>query len=246
MKKLLIAGGLLIAIGIGVNAWLAPPSAPSRIIFHGGPIVTMEDAAPSAEAILVEQGIITGLGRLSDLQAQSPSASLHDLTGNTLMPGLIEPHSHPIAAAQFAATIDVSGFTHTSRAEVMQTLRDNVNDTATPWALAFGWDPVMVDDLEAPTLAELDELSPEKPLLILTQMMHDAYANSAALKAAGIGPDTPDPMGGEFIRGKDGNLTGTVREVSAIQALFAGMPTPPEGANDLLLNLFMANYARAG
>lgn len=246
MKKLLIAAGILVALFVGISLWLAPPSAPNKMIFHGGPIVTMEDAAPTAEAILVEDGIITGLGSLAELKAQSPDASLHDLEGNTLMPGLIEPHSHPIAAAQFAATIDVSGFTHNSRAEIMQTLRDNVDDTPTPWALAFGWDPVLVDDLEAPTLAELDELAPDKPLLILTQMMHDAYANSAALAAAGITADTPDPMGGEFIRDKDGNLTGTVREVSAIQALFAGMPTPPDGANDLLLNLFMSNYARAG
>ena len=186
MKKLLIAGAVVAALYIGISLWLTPPTGPDKVIFHGGPIVTMEDAAPTVEALLVEDGIITGLGSLADMQAQSPGASLHNLRDNTLMPGLIEPHSHPIAAAQFAATIDVSGFTHNSRAAVMQTLRDSVDDTATPWALAFGWDPVMVDDLEAPTLAELDALSPEKPLLILTQMMHDAYANSAALEAAGL------------------------------------------------------------
>lgn len=246
MKKLLIAGGIIVAIFVGTILWLAPPTAPDRIIFHGGPIVTMEDTALSAEAILVEDGIITGLGSLEALQAQSPSASLYDLEGNTLMPGLIEPHSHPIAAAQFAATIDVSGFTHTSRADVMQTLRDNVGDTPTPWALAFGWDPVMVDDLEAPTLTELDALSPDKPLLILTQMMHDAYANSAALAAAGITADTPNPPAGEFVRDANGQLTGTIREVGAINVLFAAMPPGPAGANDLLLSLFMAQYARAG
>ncbi|MBO6505330.1 MAG: amidohydrolase [Kordiimonadaceae bacterium] len=246
MKKLLLAGAVLVVTYISVSLWLAPPSAPQQMIFHGGPIVTMEDAAPSAEAIIIEDGIITGIGSLADLQAQSPSASLYNLEGNTLMPGLIEPHSHPIAAAQFAATIDVSGFTHTSRAEVIQALKDNVDDTPTPWALAFGWDPVMVNDLEAPTLAELDAIAPEKPLLILTQMMHDAYANSAALAAAGITSDTPNPTAGEFVKDASGQLTGTIREVGAINVLFAAMPPAPAGANDLLLNLFMAEYARAG
>ena len=246
MNKLLTAGAVVVALYIGISLWLAPPTGPDKVIFHGGPIVTMEDTTPTADAILVEDGFITGIGSLADMRAQSPGASLHDLDSNTLMPGLIEPHSHPIAAAQFAATIDVSGFSHASRAEVMQTLRDNIDDTATPWALAFGWDPVMVDDLEAPTLAELDELSPEKPLLILTQMMHDAYANSAALAAAGITADTPNPPAGEFVKGANGELTGTIREVGAINVLFAAMPPGPAGANDLLLNLFMANYARAG
>ena len=246
LKFLLIFVSAVTAFFIGGWLWMAPPTAPEEMIFHGGNIVTMDEATPSTEALLVQGGVITGLGTLTEMRASAPDATLMDLAGQTLMPGLIEPHSHPIAAAQFSATIDVSGFNHTDRAGVMQTLADNVDDTPGPWAVAFGWDPVMIDDLEAPTLAELDALSPDKPLLILTQMMHDAYANSAALEAAGIGPDTPNPAAGEFVRDGNGALTGTVREVGAINHLFAAMPRPPAGTNDLLLNLFMGEYARAG
>lgn len=246
LKFLLVFFAAITVFFIGGWLWMAPPGAPDEMIFHGGDIITMDDATANTEALLVRDGLIAGVGTLNELRAMAPNATLMDLAGQTLMPGLIEPHSHPIAAAQFSATIDVSGFSHADRAGVMQTLKDNVNDTPGAWAIAFGWDPVMIDDLEAPTLAELDALSPEKPLLILTQMMHDAYANSAALKAAGIGPNTPNPAAGEFVRDADGALTGTVREVGAINHLFAAMPRPPAGTNDLLLNLFMGEYARAG
>lgn len=237
---------VLVGAAVGMWFWLAPPTASKTLMFHGGTIITMDPALPTAEAILVRGGKIIALGALSDMRMQGTGATPIDLNGNTLMPGFIEPHSHPIAAAQFAATIDVSGFTHTSRAGVMQTLRDEIDGAPGDWALAFGWDPVMIDDLTAPTLSELDALSPDRPLMILTQMMHDAYANSAALAAAGIGPNTPNPPAGEYVRDADGTLTGTVREVGAINALFAAMPRPPKGTNDLLLNLFMGAYARAG
>lgn len=245
-KALFGIAGTLAVLLFGAWFWLQPTSAPAKLLFHGGPILTMNPDQPTVEAILIEDGIITGLGTLADLKAQAPGSDQYDLKGITVMPGFIEPHSHPIAAAQFAATIDVSGFAHASQAEVIQALKDGIPSAPGDWALAFGWDPVMIDDLAAPTLEELDALSPDKPLLILTQMMHDAYANSAALAAAGITAETPDPPAGEFVRDADGNLTGTVREVGAINALFAAIPPPPPGTNDLLVNAFMGNYARAG
>lgn len=229
--------------------WLKPATAPEKLIFTGGSIITMNPDQPTAEALYIKDGRIAGVGSLSAMRALADSsggADERDLNGATLMPGLIEPHSHSIAAAQFAATIDVSGFTHSNRAEVMQALRDGAAANSREWVLAFGWDPVMVDDLEPPTLAELDAISPDKPLLILTQMMHDAYANSTAMEAAGIVGDAANPPAGEYVRDANGKLTGTVREVGAINVLFGAMPPPPNGANDLLLNLFFAEYAKAG
>ena len=76
--------------------------------------------------------------------------------------------------------------------------------------------------------------------------MHDAYLNSAALAAAGIDEDTPNPPGAEFVRGADGKLTGTVREVRAIEHVFNAMPAVPKGVPALLLSRQYAHYAQAG
>ena len=118
--------------------------------------------------------------------------------------------------------------------------------TPQPWIIAFGWDPIMVPRLEPPTLDELDALSPDKPLVILTQMMHEAFANSAALREAGIDRDTPDPPGASFGRSDTGELTGSVLEVNAINYLLRAVPALPPPVTALLLRWKLADYARAG
>lgn len=226
--------------------WLLPPQQAACMIFSGGTILTMDDEMPEVEALLVRDGRIAARGALAEVEAHAKDCKEYDLAGKTLMPGLIEPHTHPIASALLSQTIDVSGFTHNNRASIMAALKAQADKGGGGPLLAFGWDPVIVEDLDPPTLAELDALAPNRPLMILTQMMHDAYANSAALAAAGITNETPNPEGGEFVRDESGKLTGTVREVSAIGVLMQATPKAPEGAMALLLNLQYGAYAKAG
>ncbi|MBW1755912.1 MAG: amidohydrolase, partial [Deltaproteobacteria bacterium] len=115
-----------------------------------------------------------------------------------------------------------------------------------PWIIAFGWDPLMVRDLDPPTLAELDELSPDKPFVILTQMMHEAFANSAALRESGITRDTADPPGAAFGRDQNGELTGAFVEVNAVNYLLRALPALPPAVTELLLRWQLADYASEG
>lgn len=238
---------LLVAIAAGLYFISAPPETSDELLFVGGPIITMA-GNQTPEALLVKNGKISALGSRAELEAKlSDTAIIIDLKGDALLPGLIEPHTHPIASALLGSAVDVSGFSHNSREEVMATLRKAIDGPQlTEWVVAFGWDPIMVADLTAPTLAELDELSPDRPLLILTQMMHDAYVNSAGLKAAGVTRDTPDPQGGHFLHDANGELSGTVREVSAINVLTQALPKPPAGLTALLVNNQLNRYAKAG
>lgn len=253
MKAIKIAaltlGGLTVLAVVslmGLFVYSVWPSFDNELLFTNGTVLTINHG--EAEAVLVKDGKIMAVGSEQAVVAQASSAAERiDLAGGTLMPGLVEPHTHPIATALLSATTDVSGFTHSNRAEVMETL-SKAADAFSPngWVIAFGWDPVMVPDLTAPTLAELDELSPDKPLIILTQMMHDAYANTAAFEAAGIDRYSPNPVGGEFLRDSAGDLNGTVREVSAINQLFDGVPKAPNWAVGLLTQRQLQHYAKAG
>lgn len=247
-KKTKITILLLLTLAAAFWSWLQPEKAAPETLFYGGPIVSMDPANPAPEAVLIRGQSIIAAGSLNDLQEKAGArAATYNLNGQTLLPGLIEPHAHPITTALFAATIDVSGFRYQNRAEIVSALKHGIDDVSGDnWAIAFGWDPVMLADLDPPTLQELDNWAPDRPLLILTQMMHDVYVNSAAFKAAGIDKNTPNPVGGEFVKDKDGNLTGTVREIAALAQIFAAAPPPPAGAADLLLHLQYAAYARAG
>ena len=240
----------LVVLAVGLLLflrWASPKQMSSSLLFHGGPIVTM--AVPArVEALWVENGRIAQMGSLEAVrEASGGNAEEVDLRGATLMPGFIEPHTHPLASAMLGAAIDVSGFEHDSREELMQTLRDATDGfTPQPWIIAFGWDPIMLRDLAPPTIAELDELSPDKPFVVLTQAMHEAFANSAALEAAGISRDTEDPPGGSFGRDERGELTGAVLEVNAINYLLRALPPSPPALAELILRWQLASYAAHG
>jgi len=168
------------------------------LIFFGGDILTMDDNQSVVEAIAVEDGRITAIGTKENIiKLRTWKTKIVNLQGKTLMPGLIEAHCHPIATAVLSQVVNISGFTYNSRAEIMATIGAAV-EKASPgkWVLAFGWDPVLVKDLRNPTLAELDSISTEVPIFILTQMMHQAFVNNAVYKAAEITKETPDPPGG--------------------------------------------------
>lgn len=241
--------GLSIVAGVAflLLRWSEPDTASSNLLFLGGDIITMAEP-PVAEAMWIKNGRIERLGGVDEVRAAAgPDAEIVDLEGATLMPGFIEPHTHPLATALLDSAIDVSGFTHDSRAEVMETLREAMDGfLPQPWIIAFGWDPIMVRDLDPPTLAELDALSPDKPLVILTQMGHEAFANSAALRESGITKDTPNPPGAAFGRDDRGELTGSVLEVNAINYLLRALPELPPALTELLLRWKLADYARAG
>ncbi|KPD13034.1 amidohydrolase [Phaeobacter sp. 11ANDIMAR09] len=240
---------LLLALAAG-GSWYALRSeqVPGRLILTGGQILPMggDPAEPSPEALLLEEGVITAMGSLAALQ--EIGAPLYDLGGRVLTPGLIEPHTHPIATALLGAVVDVSGFSHTSRAEVMQSLRTAADKTAlTPWLVAYGWDPVAIADLAAPTLAELDEIAPERPLVVITQMLHEVFANSAAMRAAGI--SLAAPAEGEahgIIRDAAGQATGAFRELEAVNSILGAMPAANPAVIELLVRRAYTAYAKAG
>ena len=196
----------------------------------------------------MHEGRIAALGSRADILAAAPLEARHvDLEGGTLTPGLIEPHTHPLAAALLGTAVDISGRSTGSRAAAMARLTEAASENGlSPWVVGFGWDAVMLDGMAPPTLAELDAIAPERPLVILTQMMHEAFANSAALAAAGITADTPDPAGGYFERDAGGALTGRVVEVGAVSALMAGVPEASPQALDFLLADAYDRYAQAG
>ena len=219
------------------------------LIFFGGDILSMDDNQPVVEAIAVEDGRITAIGTKENIiKLRTWRTKIVNLQGKTLMPGLIEAHCHPIATAVLSQVVNISGFTYNSREEIMATIGAAV-EKASPgkWVLAFGWDPVLVKDLHNPTLAELDSISTEVPIFILTQMMHQAFVNNAVYKTAKITRNTPDPPGGgTFLKDVDGNLNGVIYEFSALQKILKKMPKTPQGTAELLLNLQYAQYAKAG
>ncbi len=235
-------GLFFVLLGAAIWWQLSPPRVGTNLVLTNGTIITVDQDMSIAEAVWIKDGRIMAVGTKADVMAKADGASTFDLEGQTLLPGLIEPHTHPFASAMLGQALDVSGFRFNNKRAILDELNAAGADGSGP-LIAFGWDPVMVDDLDAPSMGQLNRISRDRPVIILTQMMHDAYANMAAIRAAGIDEDTQDPA---FIRDFKGNLTGTVREVDGINQLLGALPKAPNGAMDLLLNIQFRAYAKAG
>ncbi len=217
-------------------------------IFLGGNIITVDENNPEAQAIAVYKGKILAVGSEAEvLKFKGSQTEIIDLQGNTLMPGLIDAHTHPILSSMMGQVVDISGFSHDSPAEVMESLKRGIEDAKKgEWVIAYGWDPAILRDLKAPTIQELDQLAPDNPLLILTQTLHTAFVNSKAFEEAGVTKDTPNPQGGYFEKDENGEFTGTIIEVTAISKFKEATPKFPDSAYLYLLVGQLETYSKAG
>jgi predicted amidohydrolase YtcJ len=214
---------------------VAQTSGRADLIFSNGPIHTMADTAPGAEAIAVRGGRISAVGTMDAVLAQQgPGTRMIDLAGHTLLPGLIDPHMHFTYTA-FDAWVDVGPFTTKTIDDALQKLRAAAQ-VAKPgdWVRGQMLDPSLMPGVPL-SKARLDAVAPANPVFVLESNGHIAHVNSKALEAAGVGRDTPDPPQGRYVRDADGNLTGRLEEPPSFGAFLAKMPMPsaPELAQNI-------------
>src|SRR6516225_6902288 len=142
----------------------------------------------------------------------------------TLLPAFADSHEHLMEASNNTLLVPVD--TARSVAEFTGMITAAARDAAPgEWILtSISWHESNFAENRLPTLAELDAAAPDRPVLA-RRGGHFAVANSAALQAAGIGPDTPDPPGGKIGRVADGSRDG-VLEGGAVYQVAAFAPGP--------------------
>ncbi len=214
-------------------AGVAAAGFPSRVraaepatIIYGGPIVTMDKRVRSAQAVAFAGKTILAVGSMDDVtSAAGTSARRVNLDGRTLMPGLIDPHQHPIPGGiMLTQMLNVGYDTYKSKAAVLGELKAKASQLpAGRWIYAAYYDNVLQGgDL---SLAELDGVSTEHPIFVYYVSMHSATGNSAAFKVAGVTASTGElPGGGHFGKDSAGNLNGMIFEPPALVKFMAGMP----------------------
>ncbi len=201
----------------------------STAVFTGGPILTIDDAMPTAEAVAVRNGVIVAVGSLDAARAAAGrGARTVNLDGRTLLPGFFDPHGHVAMVglqARYANLLPAPDGQGDDIPALQRITRDWMNAHEalvrdTQLVIGFGYDDSQLKEHRHPTGEELDAISDALPILFLHQSGHLGAANGAALAAAGVTASTPDPDGGAFRR-KDGSQqpNGVMEET----ALFAVM-----------------------
>ncbi len=215
------ATGVAVA-GIPRGARAASPAT----VFYGGPIVTMDDGTRQADAVAIAGATILAVGSKDDaLRAAGAGARTIDLAGRTLMPGLIDPHQHPIPGGiMLTQMLDVGYDSYKTKGAVLDALKAKAAALAPgQWLYAGYYDNVLQGGYLS--LAELDAVSAEHPIFVYYVSMHSATGNSAAFKAAGVTSSTGDlPGGGHFGKDASGNLDGMIFEPPALVKFMGGLP----------------------
>src|SRR6516162_7154679 len=162
----------------------------------------------------------------------------------TLLPAFADSHEHLKEASSNLLLVPVDKAR--SVAEFTGMVADAARHAARGgWVVtSVGWHESNLAENRLPTLAELDAAAPDHPVLA-RRGGHFAVVNSAALRAAGIGADTPDPPGGKIGRLADGSRDG-VLEGGAVYQVAAFAPAPGRAELAGALGAGSAAYAALG
>ena len=159
----------------------------SEIIF-GGDIITMEEKHPLVEAIAIKDNKIIALGTYEDvIQFKNEDTNMTNLEGNTLTPGFIEPHAHPENASMFYNWVNITAIENKTSEDVFNKIKEAVRTTPKgEWVMAYGYDSMLMRDLKELTAKDLDEITTDHALFVITQSLHVVYVNSKALEVTVI------------------------------------------------------------
>src|SRR5437867_7540775 len=201
------------------------PKIANNLIFTGATVVSGSDQTPHSNyAVEVAGGRVIAVGPADQLRREHPDARVIDVTGATILPGLTDAHGHLYGLGLSLDTVNLVG--STTYDEVIARVKDRAS-RAQPneWILGRGWDQNRWPDKQFPTAAPLDAAIPDHPVWLRRVDGHAGLANSAAMRAAGVTPSTPDPEGGRIIRDASGNPTGVF--VDAAEGLIdRAVPAP--------------------
>ena len=202
-----------------------------------GDVYTMDAAAPKAEAIAVAGGRLVFVGDARQARALlRPGGRTIELApGQSVLPGFVDSHVHMLEGGLQHGDCPIQPPEPKSPEELAAAIEACA--AALPpekaWLIGNGWPAALFDDPRGPRKEELDALVPDRPAVIYEDSGHSAWLNSAALLAAGIGPDTEDPPpNGRIERQPDSpscpkpcrEPSGTLREQPAMDLVMERMP----------------------
>ena len=192
----------------------AARTAPGRL-FYNGHFYTGPGYA--ASVLWAQGGRIRALGGPELLAAAPPELPRTDLGGGWALPGFNDSHLHLLDVGRGLASVDLFGAS--GPADIAARCAAFVRAHAVPPGQAVygnGWNQDLFAGPHAlPTRADLDTAVPDHPLLLDRVCGHIMLCNTAALRAAGITSQTPDPPGGGIDRGPGGEPNGLLRDNAA-------------------------------
>lgn len=211
--------GLFGGAGAGL-AWAgaaraAGPGAPELIV-TGAKVYTVDPRQPRAEAFAVRAGRFLAVGSNAEIKALAGAGTqTFDAGGATIVPGFIDCHNHAggdvlLFEVLVGNPYEVEFVTIDSIVGKLKAKADKLPPET--WVEGFFFDDTKVKDGRLINRHDLDRVSTTQPVVVRHRGGHTSFYNSKALEMAGVTKATPNPPGGTFDKGPDGELTGRVTD----------------------------------
>ncbi|MFF2590749.1 amidohydrolase [Peribacillus butanolivorans] len=186
------------------------------IVFINGEVITVDQKNKVVEAVAVKGNRISAVGSNREVKGFiGEETKVIDLQGKTLLPGFIDAHIHLILYG-------VNQLAVSCKDEHIKSIEDLLNDlkekaSTIPkgeWIRAWGFNETVVKEKRYPTIAELDAISVEHPIIVSRTCSHISVVNSKALEIAKINENSENPTGGIIEKDKTGRFTGKLIETA--------------------------------
>jgi predicted amidohydrolase YtcJ len=193
------------------------------LLVYNGTIYTVDSAFSIAEAMVIKDGKIVATGKTAELEEKYSASEKLDAQGKFIYPGFIDAHAHFVGYGIGLQRADLVGTQ--SWDEIIEKLKVFAVENPDGWLIGRGWDQNDWTIKEFPNNEKLNELFPDRPVMLRRIDGHAAVANQKALDLAGIkAGDTI--TGGEF-EVKNGKLTGILVD-NGMDRVTATIPEPSE------------------
>lgn len=188
-------------------------------IIYNANIFTADSLRPYAESVAIRNGMIIDVGTTLDMKKyiKEGVTELIDVNGHFVMPGFIEGHGHFSGLGN--SLINLNFLQSKSWESIVDDVAQRVQESEPrAWIVGRGWhqekwDSIPLQNIHSyPFHHSLSEVSPDNPVVLFHASGHSLYANKLAMEIAGVSRETPNPMGGEIVRDKDGNAIGVFEE----------------------------------
>jgi predicted amidohydrolase YtcJ len=215
-RRLFLKSAAASAGALALASCASGPDTAADAVYTNGKIVTADRSFTIAQAVAVRNGRFMAVGANEDiLKLAAPSTLRIDLAGKTVIPGLMDSHTHMDGAGTAETTAQV--IRAKTVAEAQAIIADFIKAKQVPagiWVQTSRWHPPsQLREQRYLTRQELDAVAPNNPLYVQT-VGHFAMANTKALELAGITRATRDPVGGKIYRDASGEATGLLEETA--------------------------------
>jgi predicted amidohydrolase YtcJ len=178
------------------------------MLLSNGRIYTLDARHRVVDTLVVREGRVVFGGRRRDVNAPAGEPEI-DLGGRPVLPGLVDAHGHLMHLARLRLALNVAGLLSEAACAERVAARA-AKAPSGQWIAGRGWDQNRWPGTSFPTRASLDRAAPHHPVALVRVDGHAIWANSAALRAAGIDRHTTDPPGGRLERDASGEPTGVL------------------------------------